>query len=179
MKQKNTFLFGLICLAMCGLSSYPVLHMLAAVPIFPWYTIELFCIYLVTWLIVVLQNRICRPGFLPAAISNGVGAAFLVYAFLYGMMASHLSLGAIRFFSASVFCYKAASALYLLIIAVLAIHRGEKRSRPIFYAAAAATCAFIWDRLLPVYEPVIGGWFLEWGSFFIAAAIGYLSLIHI
>lgn len=90
-----------------------------------------------------------------------------------GMMASHLSLGAIRFFSASVFCYKAASALYLLIIAVLAIHRGEKRSRPIFYAAAAATCAFIWDRLLPVYEPVIGGWFVEWGSFFIAAAIGY------
>ena len=173
MKQKNTFLFGLICLAMCGLSSYPVLHMLAAVPVFPWYTMELFCIYLVTWLIVVLQNRICRPGFLPAAISNGVGAAFLVYAFVYGMMASHLSLGAIRFFSASVFCYKAASALYLLIIAVLAIHRGEKRSRPIFYAAAAATCAFIWDRLLPVYEPVIGGWFLEWGSFFIAAAIGY------
>ncbi len=173
MKQKNTFLFGLICLAMCGLSSYPVLHMLAAVPVFPWYTIELFCIYLVTWLIVVLQNRICRPGFLPAAISNGVGAAFLVYAFLYGMMASHLSLGAIRFFSALVFCYKAASALYLLIIAVLAIHRGEKRSRPIFYAAAAATCAFIWDRLLPVYEPVIGGWFVEWGSFFIAAAIGY------
>lgn len=54
MKQKNTFLFGLICLAMCGLSSYPVLHMLAAVSIFPWYTIELFCIYLVTWLIVVL-----------------------------------------------------------------------------------------------------------------------------
>ena len=134
---------------------------------------ELFCIYLVTWLIVVLQNRICRPGFLPAAISNGVGAAFLVYAFVYGMMASHLSLGAIRFFSASVFCYKVASALYLLIIAVLAIHRGEKRSRPIFYAAAAATCAFIWDRLLPVYEPVIGGWFVEWGSFFIAAAIGY------
>ena len=156
-----------------AVSSYPVLHMLAAVPIFPWYTIELFCIYLVTWLIVVLQNRICRPGFLPAAISNGVGAAFLVYAFVYGMMASHLSLGAILFFSASVFCYKVASALYLLIIAVLAIHRGEKRSSPIFYAAAAATCAFIWDRLLPVYEPVIGGWFVEWGSFFIAAAIGY------
>ena len=76
--------------------------MLAAVPVFPWYTMELFCIYLVTWLIMVLQNRICRPGFLPAAISNGVGAAFPVYAFVYGMMASHLSLGAIRFFSASV-----------------------------------------------------------------------------
>lgn len=37
----------------------------------------------------------------------------------------------------------------------------------------AATCAFVWDRLLPVYEPVIGGWFVEWSSFFLAAAIGY------
>ena len=33
MKQKNTFLFGLICLAMCGLSSYPVLHMLSLIHI--------------------------------------------------------------------------------------------------------------------------------------------------
>lgn len=98
MKQKNTLLFGLICLAMCGLSSYPVLHMLAAVPVFPWYALELFCIYLAAWLIVILQNRICKPGFLPAAISNGVGAAFCVYALGYGMIASHLSLAAIRFF---------------------------------------------------------------------------------
>ncbi|MCI7125625.1 MAG: ATP-binding protein [Agathobaculum sp.] len=173
MKQKNTLLFGLICLAMCGLSSYPVLHMLAAVPVFPWYALELFCIYLAAWLIVILQNRICKPGFLPAAISNGVGAAFCVYALGYGMIASHLSLAAIRFFSASVFCYKAACALYLLITAVLAIHRGQKRSKAIFYATVAATCAFVWNRLLPVYEPVIGGWFVEWSSFFLAAAIGY------
>ena len=56
------------------------------------------------------------------------------------------------------------------------IHRGEKRRRPIFYAAA--TCVFIWDRLLPVYEPIIGVWFVEWGSLFIATAIGY-SLWHV
>ena len=81
-----------------------------ALPVFPWYTLELFCIYLVTLLIIILQNRICRPGFLLSAISNGAGTAFLIYALGYGMMASRLSLGAIRFFSAAVFCYKAASA---------------------------------------------------------------------
>ncbi len=172
MKQKNTLLFGLICLAMCGLSSYPLLHMLAAVPVFPFYALELFCIYLVTWLIIVLQNRICNPGFLPAVTSNGLGAAFCLYALGYGLMASHLSLSAIRFFSIAVFCYKAASALYLLTISVIAVHRGQKQSRAIFYATVAATCAFVWDRLLPAYEPVIGGWFVEWGSFFIATAIG-------
>lgn len=71
MKQKNAFLFGLICLAMCGLSSYPALHMLMALPVFPWYTLELFCIYLVTLLIIILQNRICRPAsFFPPSVTE-------------------------------------------------------------------------------------------------------------
>lgn len=173
MKQKNTLLFGLICLAMCGLASYPVLHMLVALPAFPWYALELFCIYLATWLIIILQNRICKPGFLPVTVSNAAGAVFCAYALGYGMMSSQLSLAAIRFFSISVFCYKAASALYLLVTATFAIHRGQKRSRVIFYATVMATCSFIWDRLLPVYEPIVGGWFMEWGSFFVVAAIGY------
>ena len=173
MKQKNTLLFGLICFAMCILSSYPVLHMLAAVPIFPWYTLKPFCIYLVTCLIVVLQNRICKPGFLPAAISNGVGAAFCIYALGYGIMASHLSLASIHFFSLSVFCYKTAYALYLLITAVCSIHKGQKYNRAIFYATVMIACAFVWDWILPVYEPVVGGRFVEWCSFFMTAAIGY------
>ena len=149
-KQKNTFLFGRSALP-CA-ACHPILCFICWLrfPYSPGTRLNCSVSIWLPWLIIVLQNRICRPGFLPAAISNGVGAAFLVYAFLYGMMASHLSLGAIRFFSASVFCYKAASALYLLIIAVLCHSQRKKRSRPIFYAAAAATCAFIWDRLLPV-----------------------------
>lgn len=177
MKQKSAQLFGLICLAMCGLSSYPLLHMMIALPVFPWYALELFCIYLAAWLIIVLQNRICQPGFLSVTISNAAGAVFCAYALAYGLMSSQLSLAAIRFFSRSVFCYKAACALYLLMTAFSAIRRGEKRSRLIFCATTAATCSLIWDRLLPVYEPIIGGWFMEWGCFFVVTAIGY-SLWH-
>lgn len=173
MKQKNALLFGLICLAMCGLSSYPVLHMLIALPVFPWYTLELFCIYLAAWLMIILQNRICQPGFLPVTISNAAGAVFCAYALVYGLMSSQLSLTAIRFFSSSAFCYKAVCSLYLLISAFSAVRRGEKRSRLIFCATAAAACSLIWDRLLPVYEPIIGGWFMEWGCFFLVASIGY------
>lgn len=177
LKQKNTLLFGLICLAMCGLASYPILHMLMALPVFPWYTLELFCNYLAAWLIIILQNRICRPGALPEIVSNAVGAVFCAYALEYGVLSSQLSLAEIRFFSTSVFCYKAVSALYLLVIAVLAIHKGRKSGRVIFYAAVMATSSFIWDRLLPAYEPILGGWFMEWGSFFVVAAIG-CSLWH-
>ncbi len=177
MKQKNTLLFGLICLAMCGLTSYPMLHILIALPVFPWYTLELFCNYLAAWLILILQNRICRPGTLPATVSNTVGAVFCAYALEYGILSSQLSLAAIRFFSISAFCYKAAAALYLLATAVFAIHKGHKSGRMIFYATVMAMCSLVWDRILPVYEPVVGGWFMEWGNFFVVAAIG-CSLWH-
>ncbi len=33
-------------------------------------------------------------------------------------------------------------------------------------------CAFVWDRLLPNYEPILGGWFQEWGSVSLIAATG-------
>lgn len=177
MKQKNTLLFALICLAMCGLSSYPIVHTLIAAPVFPLYALELFCFYLASWLIIILQNRICQPGFLPAVISNATGAVFCLYALGYGLMSSQLSLSAIRFFSAAVFCYKAACALYLLATAAAAIHQKPKHGRMIFYAATAAACAFAWDRLLPVYEPILGGWYAEWGNFFVVLAIG-CSLWH-
>ena len=45
----------------------------------------------------------------------------------------------------------------------------------IFYANLTAICALVWDRLLSNYEPIIGGWFIQWGIFFVVVAIG-LSL---
>ena len=161
---------------MCGLSSYPVLHMLGCGSRIPWYTIELFCIYLVTWLIVVLEKTDMQTGLpcLRLAISNGVGAAFpgiCVCVWHDGFPSlpwSH------SLFSASVFCYKAASALYLLIIAVLCHSQRRKTEQADLLAAAAATCAFehgiAFCRFMSRLSAV---GFLEWGSFFMAAAIGY------
>lgn len=172
MKQKNAQLFGMICLSLCGLSSYPVLHMLAAVPVFPWYMLELACNYLVIWLVILLQNRICSPGLVPAAVSNTAGGVLFLAALGYGAMASRLSPAAVRLFSASVSFCKVAFSLYLLLTAMAALRRGLKLHRAVFYAAVAAACASAWDRLLPSYEPFIGGWFMEWGIFFVTAAIG-------
>ena len=80
------------------------LHMLMALPVFPWYTLELFCILSGH----LADHNSAKPDlppglpFFPPSVTEQA-LAFLIYALGYGMMASRLSLGAIRFFSAAVF----------------------------------------------------------------------------
>lgn len=175
MKQRHALLFGFISLGMCALISFPTLHMLVALPIFPWYALELCAIYLLIWLILLLQNKLCQPGRLPALISNTIGSLFCLLALGYGLLSSHLTTSLMALFSAAVFFYKVAFASYLLAIAIHAVYKKQVASRMIFYANLTAICALGWDRLLPNYEPIIGGWFIQWGIFFVVVAIG-LSL---
>lgn len=69
--------------------------------------------------------------------------------------------------------YKAAVAAYLLITSFLAFRAGTVRSRALLLANVVYGATFVWDRLLPSYEPVLGGWFTEWGSFVLVLATGY------
>lgn len=172
MKQKNALLFSLICLTMCIFSASPALYMIIALPVFPWYALELCCIYLIVWQLIIMQNRICRPGFFLTTASNAVGCLFFFRTLGYGLSSSHLTPSAIHRFSASVLYYKAFAALYLLFAAILALHKTKNLRKSIVYSTIIATVAFLWDRLLPVYEPIIGGYFIEWGYFAVAAAIG-------
>ena len=123
MKQRHALLFGFISLGMCALISFPTLHMLVALPIFPWYALELYVIYLLIWLILLLQNKLCQPGRLPALISNTIGGLFCLLALGYGLLSSHLTTSLMALFSAAVFFYKAAFASYLLAIAIHAVYK--------------------------------------------------------
>ena len=43
---------------------------------------------------------------------------------------------------------------------------------PLFYASVFYAIALIWDRILPRFEPILFGWFSEWGSLALILAIG-------
>lgn len=182
MNHKNTLLFALLCLAMCGFSSYGLLHTMCALPVFPWYALELASGYLVTCLIVLLHNRICGISFPLSAASNGISAGFCVLAFLYGLMSSHLTSDMIRMFSLSVSCYKTVTAFYLLATAYFSI-RSEKSENhdTLFYASVIYAVSFLWDRIYPSFEPIYGGWFAEWGALSLVCAIGctlWCGMLH-
>ncbi len=173
MKQQNSKLFVLLCVAMSGLISYPLIHAMLTLPVFPWYTIELFCSYSVPLIVVILHNRLCDTQYTIRRISNGIACAVCYIAVFYGLLSPYLTVPVMNGFSIIVFVYKAAVAIYLPVTAFSALKSRPNVTRPLFYAALVYAAAFAWDRLLPFYEPVYGGWFPEIGSIVLVSVLGY------
>ena len=175
MKQRHALLFSLLCLSMCIFTSYGFLHVLFELPVFPLYTLELFSGYLLIFLTILLQNDLCRTNWLTSHISSGAALVFCLLALLYGIIsaASRITNWERDVFSILVVGYKAVIAAYLLLTSFLAFRAGTVRSRALLLANVIYGVTFVWDRLLPSYEPILGGWFTEWGSFILVLATGY------
>ena len=173
LKHKNALLFSFTCIVMCGFTSYALLHSVVALPIFPWYALELCLGYLLTFLVVVLHNRICNVGYFIRNISAGVAGAFCLLALCYGFFSPWLTVPIKELFSLGVFLFKAGTAAYLLVTAAISLRGKRERVEPLFYASVFYATAFVWDRILPDFEPMVSGWFSEWGSLILVLFIGY------
>lgn len=175
MKQTHALLFSLLCLSMCVFTSYGFLHALFELPVFPAYTLELFSGYLLVFLTVLLQNHLCKTERLASQLSAAAALVVCLLSLLYGLIsaASRITNWERDAFSMLVVGYKAVVAVYLLLTSFLAFRSGTVQSRALLIANVIYGVTFVWDRLLPSYEPVLGGWFTESGSFVLVLAIGY------
>ncbi|MEG0378736.1 MAG: GHKL domain-containing protein, partial [Eubacterium sp.] len=173
LKHTNALLFSLLCLIMPMFTSYSLLHSAFALPIFPWYGFEILAGYLLALLVIYLHNRICGVGLLASRISTGVAVAFCALALCYGLSGAYLTVPVMKLFSALAFLFKAGTALYLLITAILARRDNTPQAEPLYYASIFYAVTVVWDRLLPEYEPAVSGWYSEWGSVILVIAIGY------
>ncbi len=173
-RHSNALLFALLCLFTCSFSAYPILHGAFALPIFPWYALEIFCYYAVSGLVIFLHNRLCKVSKPLRLISSSAAFIFCLFMFTYALLSEHLTVPVMDFVSHGAFVFKLLVGVYLIIVSVQAIGRFDQETLPLFYAAVIYAVAFTWDRFLPLYEPVIGGWFTETASFIFIFAIGYL-----
>ena len=173
MKQKTPLIFAALCFLMFVTPLFPIIHCLWELSIFPWYALELLCIYLIMLLVIPLHNRLCDTGYYCCRISTVISAVFCLMAGCYGFFSAYLTVPVMQFFSRCLFVYKLAFAAYLLITAGTSIKRLNNASKPLFFAAIAYASVFVWDRILPTYEPILFGWFMDWGSLIIICAIGY------
>ena len=168
----NSRLFLLLSLSAAVLLSGPVVHALKALPVQPWYTIELVSGYLTTLLIVLLHGRICA---LPNAVRKAavlVCAGICGAALLCGVCAAHLSEWSIRAFSDLTVLFRLAVTVYLLGSALYAARRREWHAGALFCADIFYGTLFLWDCLLPAYEPILGKWFYEWGCLLLVCVLG-------
>lgn len=172
--RQNTHIFFLLCICITALISYAVIHGFIPTGIFPIYTIELVSGYLATFLIILLHNRICAVPPLWQKLSNGIAGIFCILILLYGMFGAYVTQPVVLFFTAVIPLYKIGTAIYLLLAALFSLHQGEQPVGMLFYADIFYGVMLLWDRLLPAYEPVLGGWFQEWGSMALVAALGII-----
>ena len=171
---KNIWVFFLLCLATTVFSSYSVVHGIIPLPIQPWYSIELVSGYLVTLFVIILHNSTCDTKRIMWLISVSISGVVCVIALLYGINAASLTQPVMIFYSRLVFGFKVLTAAYLLFTSAIAVRRKIEKATVLFYADIFYACAFVWDRILPNYEPRIGGWFQEWGSLSLVLGAGML-----
>lgn len=173
MKRKAPLLFAGVCFIMFITPLFPIIHCLWELPVFPWYALELLCIYLMMLFVIILHNKLCDVGYYSKRISVIIASVFCIIAGCYGLFSANLTVPVMELFSSVLFFYKIAYAVYLLITAGLSLKKQTPASKPLFFAAVAYATVFIWDRILPSFEPILFGWFMDWGSLIVVCSIGY------
>lgn len=173
MKHQNALLFALLCLASALFTAYPLLHTAFPLSIHLWYALEITCGYLITTLVIILQNRLCQVDDLYRRISETAAATFCTAALCYGLFSAHLTVPIVQAFSVSAVVFKLASAVWLLVPSLFSMRRRDAQIAPLFYASVFYGAMLVWDRMFPAYEPVLTGWFSEWGSLVMILVIGY------
>lgn len=171
MRHDSALLFALICLAAVGSNSYLLVHTFWTLPIQPWYGIELVSDYLFSFFLILLHNRICRVPRRTALAAQGTAALFCLACVAYSALSAWLSVGTIRGFSMAVAAFKLAMAAYLLGTAVYAFGRQTSFVLPLLYGDLIYAMAYLWDRILPDFEPIAFGWFSQWGAVCVIAAV--------
>ena len=175
-RKTNALLYALLSSVMCLVILFPFLHTFWELPIQPWYMLELTCIYIMPLLVIILHNRICEAPKSYCLASTITAFIICFVACGYGAESATHTVAVMKLFSKIVFVYKIAVAIYLLITAHLAINTGTEKAKTLYYASIAYATFFVWDRLLPSYEPIVFGWFLDWGNLILVISIGLTLL---
>lgn len=170
-KNRLTVIYGLACLCFTGYASYPVIHTMLS-GFYPFYAIENISFCAMLAVVILLETEIC-------GIKNRFYLPFVLFGgFMCGVSAFMpllLQSGGLRImtvYGGAVTLYKWLIAIYLTSTAIGAAIKKTVHSKALLCANMVFDCALIMDRLLPLYEPVITGWFLEMAGFFLIISIG-------
>lgn len=171
-QQRHARLFFALCVCGAVSISYSLVHALVPMPIQPWYTVELVCGHILTLLLLVLHGRICDTPRTTRHLAEGAILMVCALSLCYGVYAAKVTQPLTAAFSGIESAFKLVTTLYLLVTAFLAIRQRDERAVPLFYADIFYATVFLWDSLLPAYEPISGGWFPEWGVLVLVGALG-------
>lgn len=154
---------ALLCLLLAVGTAWPVLQLFGA-GASGWSVLERLCVYGVYPVLVWIQYRLCgipRKTAIPAlALGSLVCVSVLIQSLLTPATAEPLFLYA-RFLG----LWKWLCALWLLGTGLWALCKRRPHGGPLLAGNAVFATALVVSRLLPVHEPILGGWFTEYAGF--------------
>lgn len=169
-KNRPMLLFGLLCFCFAGYTCYPVVKTIFRGGM-AWYALENFCFCVMLLLVGLLLKTI--------SVDNGkFSRAFPIFGAVVcfcSLLRAFLPAGDLHIvtaYSMLIGLYKWAAAFFLTVGTLRMAGRQVRYGYTILTGILVFDCALVMDRLLPLYEPVIAGWFLETAGFAIVAALG-------
>ncbi|MGL6201121.1 MAG: sensor histidine kinase [Lachnospiraceae bacterium] len=164
-------LYGLLCLFFVGYISYPIIKTFIS-SYYPFYILENISYCAMLFVIVRISLRMCR-------LKNRGTFVFSLFSLFIGLacIVLHLSLssGNIRIiygYSYLISIFEWLMAGFLTVIALYAVWHKNLTAKPLLAGIMAFDTSLVMDRLLPLHEPIITGWFPELASFLLILLIG-------
>lgn len=163
-------LFSLICLCIILYSSYPVVHTFLSLPVQPVYAVETFGYYVMLPCMIYLEQRIllCEKNLfmiIPFAI-------WACVALIGELILPYIGVSsALYMFSDFSDIIKWAACLYMIFLALCL--PDAKYGKLLLTGIVIYACSLAADRIWPLYEPLVGGWFAETGGWILALFFGF------
>lgn len=171
-KKRLSILYGLLCLCFVGSTAYPIRGVLWPGGM-TWYGFENFC-YCAMFLLVLLicsclEQRRSTLTTVFLLFGGAVCCVALVMPHIVGD-----SLTAISVYSKLIGAYAWISAVSLTLILAHGLIRGARYNGLMMAGILIFDAALIMDRLLPLHEPILLGWFVELAG---ATMVFFIGLI--
>lgn len=171
-KRRRGLLGVLLCICLVGVSGYPLLHGLCTTSFQPWYTLEAGWDYSLLLLGVVLQCELhgLQGRKVWLLVSPCILVVICALARFGGSAVWPPAAGAV--FSGLTLGLKYYAVACLVGLSGWSLWKRRCRSVPLLCGSVALAGCLMWDRLLPRYQPVWGGWFTEVGGVLLTLSLG-------
>lgn len=165
---------ALLCICFCGSTAWPLFQVAAGEGY--WYLLgERLCYYGMFLSMIWIQGRICslpKKAYIPACAAGLlVCLSVLIQPWIPVPRA-----GALYGYSYMLGAYKWLTALWLLAAAGWALYKKKPYSFPLLAGNYVFMCALAADKLMPLHEPVLTGWFVELAGAVIIVIAGGIAL---
>jgi len=170
-KSKLAILYCLLCVLFVGYACYPITRTFIT-SFQAQYVMENFSYNALLAVVILLTRDVCgqKNRLWIAFISFGSFMCLAAFAMVFLLPIGNLRI--MMAYSALVSVYEWVTAFFITVTAALAVGKGVLRSRGLLYGFLIFDAALVMDRLLPLYEPIVTGWFIELASFALVIAVG-------